>query len=307
MQVAVLVDAAFFIRRYNSLVPGGKEHSGTVVAEKLHEWACRHLHDDGAGHSLPRAQHCELYRIFVYDCPPFGGGLHHPVSKNWIDFKKTDLFANRTNFHERLRQLRKVALRLGHLGEVKGWTIKAEVQDALLKGKRDLASLTESDVLLDTKQKGVDMRIGVDVASLAYKKQVDRIVLFAGDADFVPAAKLARREGLDFVLDSMHAPIARNLYEHIDGLVSMVPMLSERKDVKHPPKDFTIAHNQYANPEPRPRATSAADAATLVATFTNLLAPARKKPPAEPAGSSDTAQNDPSAKNLDLGGSGGGT
>lgn len=46
-------------------------------------------------------------------------------------------------------------------------------------------------------QKGVDMRVGVDIASLAYKKQVDQIILIAGDSDFVPAAKLARREGVD--------------------------------------------------------------------------------------------------------------
>ena len=49
----------------------------------------------------------------------------------------------------------------------------------------------------------MNMRIGIDISSLAIKKQVDQIVLFAGDADFVPAAKLARREGVDFVLDPM--------------------------------------------------------------------------------------------------------
>ena len=43
----------------------------------------------------------------------------------------------------------------------------------------------------------------MDIASLSYKHQVDQIVLIAGDSDFVPAAKLARREGLDFVLDPL--------------------------------------------------------------------------------------------------------
>lgn len=64
------------------------------------------------------------------------------------------------------------------------------------------------------------MKIGVDIASLAYKHQVDRIVLISGDSDFVPAAKLARREGIDFVLDAMHQPINPDLSEHIDGLIS---------------------------------------------------------------------------------------
>ena len=71
-----------------------------------------------------------------------------------------------------------------------------------------------------SQQKGVDMRIGIDIASLAYKKQVDQIILIAGDSDFVPAAKLARREGIDFILDPMGAVIRPDLFEHIDGLES---------------------------------------------------------------------------------------
>ena len=67
------------------------------------------------------------------------------------------------------------------------------------------------------------MRLGLDVASLAYKRQVNQIVLIAGDADFVPAAKLARREGIDFVLDPMWNHIRPALFEHIDGLRSVCP------------------------------------------------------------------------------------
>jgi uncharacterized LabA/DUF88 family protein len=55
-----------------------------------------------------------------------------------------------------------------------------------------LAELIGSDVLYEVEQKGVDVRIGVDIATLAYKKLVDRIVLVTGDSDFVPAAELAR-------------------------------------------------------------------------------------------------------------------
>jgi len=64
------------------------------------------------------------------------------------------------------------------------------------------------------------MRIGLDIASLACKKKVDQIILIAGDSDFVPAAKLARREGLDFILDPMEATISADLFEHTDGLKS---------------------------------------------------------------------------------------
>jgi len=44
------------------------------------------------------------------------------------------------------------------------------------------------------------------------------IVLISGDSDFVSAAKLARREGIDFVLDPLGATIKEDLFEHIDGL-----------------------------------------------------------------------------------------
>ncbi len=62
------------------------------------------------------------------------------------------------------------------------------------------------------------MRIGIDIASLTLKKQVDQIVLIAGDADFIPAAKLARREGVDFILDPMWQSVPPGLNEHIGGL-----------------------------------------------------------------------------------------
>jgi uncharacterized LabA/DUF88 family protein len=64
------------------------------------------------------------------------------------------------------------------------------------------------------------MKLGLDITSLAYKQQVDQIILIAGDSDFVPAAKLARKEGIDFVLDPMWNPINPDLHEHIDGLTS---------------------------------------------------------------------------------------
>lgn len=67
------------------------------------------------------------------------------------------------------------------------------------------------------------MRIGLDIASLAFKKQVDQLVLVAGDSDFVPAAKFARREGIDFILDPMWQAIPDDLHEHIDGLRSTCP------------------------------------------------------------------------------------
>ncbi len=119
-------------------------------------------------------------------------------------------------------------MRLGHLSTDVPWIVKPRVVADLLAGKAAFDAITSEDVMPGVRQKGMDMRIGVDVASLVFKKQVGQIVLVAGDADFVPPAKLARREGIDFVLDPMWRSIAQNLMEHIDGLRSTCP--------KPPPK-----------------------------------------------------------------------
>ena len=58
---------------------------------------------------------------------------------------------------------------------------------------------------------------------MTIKQQVQRIILISGDSDFVPAAKQARREGIDFILDPMRTPIKDDLYEHIDGIRTKAP------------------------------------------------------------------------------------
>ena len=67
------------------------------------------------------------------------------------------------------------------------------------------------------------MRIGLDIASITLKKQANTIVLVSGDSDFVPAAKLARREGVTFILDPLWQNVSPDLFEHIDGLRSGFP------------------------------------------------------------------------------------
>ena len=94
---------------------------------------------------------------------------------NAIDFSKTDEFQFRSGLHRELVKLRKVALRLGRLGErTADWVIKHVPTKKLLAGKKTLAQLTELDVKYDVRQKGVDMRVGLDIASMVFKRQVDR-------------------------------------------------------------------------------------------------------------------------------------
>ncbi len=128
------------------------------------------------------------------------------------------------SFFNELSKKRKVALRLGRLADHSaGWRIRPEPTKKILKKTLKVDDLVENDVYYEITQKGVDMRLGLDIASLAFKAQVDQIVLVAGDADFVPAAKLARREGIDVVLDPMWMSVGEDLNLHIDGLWSTSP------------------------------------------------------------------------------------
>ncbi|NJM49903.1 MAG: NYN domain-containing protein [Sphingomonadales bacterium] len=159
-----------------------------------------------------------LYRIFFYDCPPLTKRMHKPISQTSIVFSKTEDAIFRIALHEEIQKLRKLAIRLGRLNDTSKWRLSEQATARLIKDPT-LFVPTDDDFEIDTKQKGVDMRLGLDVASLAFKRQVDQIVIVAADADFVPAAKLARREGIDIVLDRMSDHrAAKDLIEHVDGI-----------------------------------------------------------------------------------------
>lgn len=212
-KTAILIDGGFYRKRAKHL---WGEKTAQDRAKELEAYCKAHLHRKDSG-----AQRL-LYRIFYYDCAPIGRkSVYHPLSKKNVDLDKSSTYTWTTAFLDELKRRRKFAIRLGELSEQMYYNLRPDVTKDLLSGKRDLASLTEKDFVFVSQQKGVDMRIGVDIASMTFKKQIDQIILIAGDSDFVPAAKMARREGIDFILDPMWADIRPNLFEHIDGLYSM--------------------------------------------------------------------------------------
>lgn len=208
-KTAILVDGAFYQKRANILfgAKGPKER-----ADELISYCMRHI-----------VHGSTLYRLFYYDCPPSEKTVYHPLTQKSIWLKKTPLYKWTTDFQEALTSKRKVAIRRGELLEsAAGYVLTPEATKKLCRGDIQVSDLAESDFYLDIQQKGVDTRICLDIASLAYKHQVDQIVLISGDSDFVPAAKHARREGIDFILDPMWHTIKSSLNEHIDGLSSRV-------------------------------------------------------------------------------------
>ena len=107
-----------------------------------------------------------------------------------------------------------------HEGETPYPKLSPEQLEGFRKVVTNWKNLQADDVQLSLRQKGVDMRIGIDISTIALKKQADTIILITGDSDFVPAAKVARREGVEFLLDPLWQSINSDLHEHVDGVVS---------------------------------------------------------------------------------------
>ncbi|PYI80036.1 MAG: hypothetical protein DME26_22395 [Verrucomicrobia bacterium] len=65
-----------------------------------------------------------------------------------------------------------------------GWKLGNNAFKSMIKNPRPPSA---RDLVPDLEQKGVDLRIGLDIARLALRERVDIIVVVSGDSDLVPA------------------------------------------------------------------------------------------------------------------------
>ncbi len=118
----------------------------------------------------------------------FQGQVNLPVSGQKRDFNGNDKWL------DQLSQKDYFAVRLGVL-KFRGWIPKnMPIQFSKDKG------LSDEDFTPKFEQKGVDMRIGLDMAIFSENKIVDSVTLITNDTDCVPAMKHARRSGLQISL-----------------------------------------------------------------------------------------------------------
>jgi hypothetical protein len=81
--VAILVDAEFFIKQYRAHQPG--EATPKRLSDGLYDICLKHLTSKKGNH------HDRLYRVIVYDCPPMMKKVHHPITKRSIDLSKSKI------------------------------------------------------------------------------------------------------------------------------------------------------------------------------------------------------------------------
>lgn len=165
---------------------------------------------------LPDLAGNELYRIYIYDAAPLTGVKRKPLHGGEINFANTPVVQHNNAVHDALRKHPFVALRLGEL-KFRGWRLKSFT----LRTDAEQQTIDADDLHADIQQKGVDMRVGLDMAALALKNIVDIIVLVASDTDFIPAMKFVRREGLQLFCISVGRAPPPGLIEHSDRHISM--------------------------------------------------------------------------------------
>lgn len=154
--------------------------------------------------STPKGVIDILFRAFYYDCRPFGDTRQKPDG-TVVDFSQHPQFRAATAFQNDLRTFPQMALRLGDLS-FDGWKVDVKNPNRLIP---------------DFKQKTVDMEIGLDIAWMSGKRTIEKLVLVAGDSDFVSPMKFARKEG---ILVYLH-PMGQNqikvvLREHADFVLN---------------------------------------------------------------------------------------
>lgn len=191
MKAAYLVDGGFFIQKYKQEFkrhPTAQEIKTFI--EKLHT-----LHSASA----------EIFRIYYYDCPPADQEIETAISKTKIQLKSQPAYLPKRRYLSDLKNMHFFAVREGVL-KFDGWEQKPKVK----------TPTKDDDFKMKFRQKGVDMKIGLDISWLSMGKIVDRIMLVTGDSDFVPAMKFARRQGIQVFLATLNHGVIEQLKEHAD-------------------------------------------------------------------------------------------
>lgn len=213
-KTAILIDAEWFRIGLQKVLGNQLGHAG-VTADVMYRNALIALN--------PVEE--ELYRLFYYDCPPYQGKEDNPISKMEVDFSSLAKFHSRSRFLNEMSGKDFVAMRLGMI-RPGGWTLTDRWVKKTLNSNLPMQSPQAQDVYFNMEQKGVDMRLGIDVATLALKQQVERIIVISGDTDMIPAIKLARREGVQVALVALQggAGVNKHLVEDSDLVRTIRPI-----------------------------------------------------------------------------------
>lgn len=205
---AVLLDAGFLKYQLGTATNPMTSDSVTDLVDRVQR--------------LPQLAGMRLHRVYFYDSKPLDDSLTNPLDGSVIDLGTTPSAARNKSLHAALTKAPFFSLRFGDLFH-EGWGLKKKI----LRRKRGATgapiNVGPTDIQPNIRQKGVDMRIGLDIASLTLKKHVQVIVLVTADSDFIPAMKFARREGAQLILVTLGHGLRDGMQEHADLVIDALP------------------------------------------------------------------------------------
>lgn len=210
---AILLDAGYL---KHAITSGSKPLTATRIRALIDEICA----------TSPFHSQSRLFRTYYYDAEPLSGKSRYPNPANGrhLDFDNTPLSRNNLALLQDLRHLPHLSIRLGTLRDA-GWQLGKKAIKPFTRQQEGNPSLTPDDFVPAIQQKGVDMRIGLDIAALTLKGIVTSLVLVTNDSDFIPAMKFARREGalMYLVQFGSQGSLQDALIEHADGIITLDP------------------------------------------------------------------------------------
>jgi uncharacterized LabA/DUF88 family protein len=201
---AILLDGAFVIKK----LQGSLRHFPEAADI---ETVCEHIKIH------PALADFSLLRVYFYHAPPAKDELVNPLNHAFTNLATTKIHAQHERLIDTLELRPDFALRLGET-VTHEWRLGTSAMKSLMKNPRPVQA---SDLVPNVAQKGVDLRIGLDIARLALRGMISTIVVVTGDSDLIPAFKFARREGIRLYLAHLNHGVRRELKAHTDLLLDI--------------------------------------------------------------------------------------
>lgn len=211
-RIAYIVDGSFLTKRYQSVY---KKFPSASAVESYIQCIQKYIKEKGY-----IQKNSEIYRIFFYDCKPIKEVLTNPIDNSSLNLSESNSLLNNESLQGGLNEKHYFALRFGVLqlaNKDNPWN-QWQVKNKKISELKD-RNIQASDLTPKITQKGVDMRMGLDIASITSKKLCTKIVLLSGDTDMIPAMKFARKEGVHVILHVLSKWVHNAMATHADIIV----------------------------------------------------------------------------------------
>lgn len=194
MNTAILIDGAFLRKKFHAA------YKKDISAKNIQNFALDLFYKFNLKSD-------DLHRMYYYDCEPCNAKTSTPVTNHAFLFEKTPQYKYGIQLLSDIKKLDFFAVREGTL-QFSGWKLK--------KSSYNKTPLTDENFEPELHQKGVDIKIGLDLAWISYNHIAERVIFVTGDSDFIPAIKTARRNGIFVYLVTLNHMVRSELPDNCD-------------------------------------------------------------------------------------------